>query len=154
MMMPSQKVMVHTSLNKMVRPQYPIPSSPSTRQRERIQNECWELFFYSFHSLQVLKVPSFFSVVQVRDTMQIFLRSLGEGTLFNIVGFGSRAEFLFKQGSVEYNDKNLDVATKHISTLAANLGVTKQTPSFPFLLYPQNQILIFCKIYQNREQIF
>jgi len=86
--------------------------------------------------------------------MQIFLRSLGEGTLFNIVGFGSRAEFLFKQGSVEYNDKNLDVATKHISTLAANLGVTKQTPSFPFLLYPQNQILIFCKIYQNREQIF
>ena len=132
MMMPSQKVMVHTSLNKMVRPQYPIPSSPSTRQRERIQNECWELFFYSFHSLQVLKVPSFFSVVQVRDTMQIFLRSLGEGTLFNIVGFGSRAEFLFKQGSVEYNDKNLDVATKHISTLAANLGVTKQTTPFPF----------------------
>jgi len=64
--------------------------------------------------------------------MQIFLRSLGEGTLFNIVGFGSRAEFLFKQGSVEYNDKNLDVATKHISTLAANLGVTKQTTPFPF----------------------
>jgi len=83
-------------------------------------NQVLFFFFYSFHFLQVLKVPSFFSVVQVRDTMQIFLRSLGEGTLFNIVGFGSRAEFLFKQGSVEYNDKNLDVATKHISTLAAN----------------------------------
>ena len=55
--------------------------------------------------------------------MQIFLRSLGEGTMFNIVGFGSRSDFLFKNGSVEYNDKNLETATQHISTLAANLGV-------------------------------
>jgi hypothetical protein len=42
---------------------------------------------------------------QVRDTLQIFLRSLGEGTLFNIIGFGSRTEHLFRDGSVEYNDK-------------------------------------------------
>jgi len=61
---------------------------------------------------------------QVRDTMQIFLRSIGEGTMFNIVGFGTRPEFLFKNGSVEYNDTNLDIATKHIAGLSANLGVS------------------------------
>lgn len=42
---------------------------------------------------------------QVKDTLQIFLRSLGEGTLFNIIGFGTRTEHLFKKSSVEYNDK-------------------------------------------------
>lgn len=42
---------------------------------------------------------------QVKDTLQIFLRSLGEGTMFNIIGFGTNTEQLFKGGSVEYNDK-------------------------------------------------
>lgn len=42
---------------------------------------------------------------QVKGTLQIFLRSLGEGTMFNIIGFGSRTDHLFKNGSVEYNDK-------------------------------------------------
>jgi hypothetical protein len=42
---------------------------------------------------------------QVKDTLHIFLRSLGEGTQFNIIGFGSRTQHLFPSGSVEYNDK-------------------------------------------------
>ncbi|KAL6040638.1 von Willebrand factor A domain-containing protein 5A [Balamuthia mandrillaris] len=61
---------------------------------------------------------------KVKDTMQIFLRSLGEGTMFNIVGFGTRTEMLFKDGSKEYNDTNLDLATKHVTNLKANLGGT------------------------------
>ncbi len=42
---------------------------------------------------------------QVKDTLQIFLRSLGEGTMFNIIGFGTSTQHLFREGSVEYNDK-------------------------------------------------
>eukprot|EP01090_Pellita_catalonica_P012425 TRINITY_DN2697_c0_g1_i1.p1 TRINITY_DN2697_c0_g1~~TRINITY_DN2697_c0_g1_i1.p1 ORF type:complete len:872 (-),score=214.61 TRINITY_DN2697_c0_g1_i1:89-2704(-) len=61
---------------------------------------------------------------QVKATLEVFLRSLGEGTMFNIVGFGTRTEFLFKSGSVEYNDKNLETATNHVKKLRANLGGT------------------------------
>eukprot|EP00005_Dracoamoeba_jomungandri_P004866 CAMPEP_0174252268 /NCGR_PEP_ID=MMETSP0439-20130205/1812_1 /TAXON_ID=0 /ORGANISM="Stereomyxa ramosa, Strain Chinc5" /LENGTH=865 /DNA_ID=CAMNT_0015332783 /DNA_START=43 /DNA_END=2640 /DNA_ORIENTATION=- len=61
---------------------------------------------------------------QVKETMQIFLRSLGEGTMFNIVGFGTRTQHLFPRGSVEYNETNLKKAVDHVSTLRANLGGT------------------------------
>lgn len=44
-------------------------------------------------------------IEQVKNTLQIFLRSLSEGTMFNIIGFGSSTQHLFKEGSVEYNDK-------------------------------------------------
>lgn len=44
-------------------------------------------------------------ISQVADTLQIFLRSISEGTMFNIIGFGSSTHHLFKNGSVEYNDK-------------------------------------------------
>jgi cobalamin biosynthesis protein CobT len=44
-------------------------------------------------------------IQQVKDTLQIFLRSLGEGTQFNIIGFGTSTQHLFPAGSVEYNDK-------------------------------------------------
>jgi hypothetical protein len=44
-------------------------------------------------------------IKQVKNTLQIFLRSLSEGTFFNIIGFGSRTHHLFGQGSVEYNDR-------------------------------------------------
>ena len=63
-------------------------------------------------------------IEQVKETLLIFLRSLSEGTMFNIVGFGSRSEFLFKSGSVEYNDSNLETATTHVKNLKANLGGT------------------------------
>lgn len=51
---------------------------------------------------------------QVKNTLQIFLRSLGEGTLFNVIGFGTRTEHLFKNGSVEYNDKYRHFFPHHI----------------------------------------
>jgi len=33
----------------------------------------------------------------VKETLQIFLRSIPEGTLFNIIGFGTNTESLFPQ---------------------------------------------------------
>lgn len=44
---------------------------------------------------------------KVKDTLQFFLRSLPEGTLFNIVGFGTKFEKLFPNGSQEYNERTL-----------------------------------------------
>eukprot|EP01113_Clastostelium_recurvatum_P011179 TRINITY_DN1563_c2_g1_i5.p1 TRINITY_DN1563_c2_g1~~TRINITY_DN1563_c2_g1_i5.p1 ORF type:complete len:1057 (+),score=336.60 TRINITY_DN1563_c2_g1_i5:93-3173(+) len=62
---------------------------------------------------------------KVREAMQLFLRSIPEGTLFNIVGFGSGHKFLFEKGSMEYNEKSLDAAVQHITNLKADLGGTE-----------------------------
>jgi len=69
---------------------------------------------------------------QVKDTLHIFLRSLGEGTQFNIIGFGSRTQHLFPSGSVEYNDKCVRHTrrTRHIrytSTTAKRVFFTSGT---------------------------
>jgi hypothetical protein len=66
---------------------------------------------------------------QVKDTLQIFLRSLGEGTMFNIIGFGTSTQHLFREGSVEYNDKYDSLPPTHAharshSTAAEWLFVT------------------------------
>lgn len=60
---------------------------------------------------------------QVRDTLQIFLRSLPEGTLFNIIGFGTRFDKLFPE-SKEYNENSLQIAVQHVEKMSANLGGT------------------------------
>jgi hypothetical protein len=51
------------------------------------------------------------------------LRSIPEGTLFNIVGFGTRFEKLFNQ-SQEYNETSLQTAVNYVNKLAANFGGT------------------------------
>eukprot|EP01114_Cavostelium_apophysatum_P014046 TRINITY_DN3539_c0_g1_i1.p1 TRINITY_DN3539_c0_g1~~TRINITY_DN3539_c0_g1_i1.p1 ORF type:complete len:886 (+),score=216.32 TRINITY_DN3539_c0_g1_i1:162-2819(+) len=67
-------------------------------------------------------------ISQVRDCLQVFLRSLPEKTLFNIVGFGSSYQFLFPNGSEEYNDTTLKMASAYVSALTANMGGTKILP--------------------------
>eukprot|EP00026_Physarum_polycephalum_P002556 Phypoly_transcript_02563.p1 GENE.Phypoly_transcript_02563~~Phypoly_transcript_02563.p1 ORF type:complete len:905 (+),score=178.71 Phypoly_transcript_02563:1-2715(+) len=62
-------------------------------------------------------------IQRVKDTLQIFLRSLPLGTLFNIVGFGSNYVSLFDK-SKEYDDDTLAAATKHVTDMKANLGGT------------------------------
>ena len=61
---------------------------------------------------------------RVKETLQLFLRSLPEGTLFNVIGFGTDFKKLFEGGSVEYNDKNLTTATEHVNGMTANMGGT------------------------------
>jgi hypothetical protein len=60
-----------------------------------------------------------------KETMQMFLRSLSPGVLFNIVSFGSSFSMLFTQGSQEYNEETLETATKHVSGMKANMGGTE-----------------------------
>lgn len=59
----------------------------------------------------------------VKETLQIFLRSIPEGTLFNIVGFGSNTKSLFP-ASKEYNDSSLAIAVAFVEKMFANLGGT------------------------------
>ena len=61
---------------------------------------------------------------KVRECMKIFLKSLSEGTMFNIVGFGSRMEMLFPEGSREYDEDSMNVALQHVEDMRANLGGT------------------------------
>jgi hypothetical protein len=58
---------------------------------------------------------------QVRDSLQLLIRSLPEGVLFNIAGFGSRVDFLFKDGSVEYTPESFQSGThSHPPTLCVS----------------------------------
>ncbi|KAH3732835.1 Vault protein inter-alpha-trypsin domain [Pelomyxa schiedti] len=63
-------------------------------------------------------------IEQVKQTLQIFLRSLPEGTRFNIIGFGTYHVTLFSKGSAVYNEETLDTASKYVVKMSANLGGT------------------------------
>eukprot|EP00727_Mastigamoeba_balamuthi_P009895 m51a1_g5528 hypothetical protein (806) ;mRNA; f:439156-442501 len=63
------------------------------------------------------------SMRQVKETLQFFLRSLSEGVVFNIIGFGTSHQMLFGE-SQPYNDTSLDKAAAHVASLEANLGGT------------------------------
>ena len=58
-----------------------------------------------------------------RETLVLFLKSLPEGSYFNIIGFGTRFEKLFPQ-SVPYTQETLDKATEHAEKLQADMGGT------------------------------
>ncbi len=60
----------------------------------------------------------------VKDCLQLLLRSIPEGTLFNICGFGSSYESIFPH-SLEYNESTLQLASQHVNSLTANMGGTE-----------------------------
>ncbi|MGB6995691.1 MAG: VIT domain-containing protein, partial [Thermoanaerobaculia bacterium] len=64
------------------------------------------------------------SIEEARNALQLCLRSLPEGSLFNIVGFGSEFKMLFGD-SRPYNEDNLNKATRHIEQMDADLGGTE-----------------------------
>ena len=61
---------------------------------------------------------------QCRNTLQLFLRSLPEGCLFNIVGFGSTFTKLFSS-SRAYDAANLDEASRHVAAIDSNMRGTE-----------------------------
>ena len=61
---------------------------------------------------------------QCRDALQLFLRSLPEGCLFNIVGFGSTFTKLFSS-SRAYSAANLDEASRNVAAIDSNMGGTE-----------------------------
>jgi len=73
------------------------------------------------------------SIEQVRNALQICLRSLEAGCNFNIVGFGSRFESLFGECR-PYDERSLADASSHVSALRATLGGTELLPALEFVL--------------------
>ncbi len=63
------------------------------------------------------------SIKEARNALQLCLRSLRQGSWFNVVSFGSKHESLFPE-SRPYNEESLAQATQHVASLEANLGGT------------------------------
>jgi Ca-activated chloride channel family protein len=64
------------------------------------------------------------SIAEVRNALQLCLRSLVPGCYFNIIGFGSRYVSLF-DASRAYDEASLADATAHVAQLDADLGGTE-----------------------------
>jgi Ca-activated chloride channel family protein len=73
------------------------------------------------------------SIEQVRNALQLCLRSLIAGSSFNIVGFGSRFEALF-DGCRPYDENSLATASQHVASMGATLGGTEILPALEFVL--------------------
>ena len=73
------------------------------------------------------------SIDEVRNALQLCLRSLTPGCRFNIVGFGSTWIALFPE-SREYGDASLAEASAHVAGLKADLGGTELLPALSFVL--------------------
>ena len=64
------------------------------------------------------------SIQQARAALLLALRSLEEGDRFNIVGFGSRYDPMFRD-SVLYSQQSLDEAVRKVERMKADLGGTE-----------------------------
>ncbi len=64
------------------------------------------------------------SIAEARNAIQLCLRSLPQGSFFNVVGFGSSFEMLFPE-SRPYNEETLAEASRHVAVLDADLGGTE-----------------------------
>ncbi len=73
------------------------------------------------------------SIEEVRNALQLCLRSMIPGCRFNIVGFGDTYEFLFPE-SRSYDEASLAEASRHVAALEANLGGTEMLPALKFIL--------------------
>jgi len=73
------------------------------------------------------------SIAEVRNALQLCLRSLSPGCRFNLVGFGSTFEALFAE-SRPYDDASMKIAASFVRTLDADLGGTELLPALEFVL--------------------
>ncbi len=73
------------------------------------------------------------SIKEVRNALQLCLRSMIPGCAFNIVGFGTRFEPLFQKSRV-YDEASLAEACAHVNALEADLGGTEILPALEFVL--------------------
>ena len=74
------------------------------------------------------------SIDEVRNALQLCLRSMTTGCRFNIVGFGSTYESLFSNGSRAYDQSSFEKATAHVAAMEADLGGTELLPALQSVL--------------------
>ena len=68
------------------------------------------------------------SIEEVRNALQLCLRSLVSGCYFNIIGFGTKIDLLFPHSRV-YDEATLAAASAHVSGMQADLGGTEILPA-------------------------
>ncbi|KAH3745480.1 von willebrand factor a [Pelomyxa schiedti] len=109
---------------------------------------------------------------QAKNALQIFLRSLPVGSLFNVIGFGSQYKPLFSD-SQRYNDTNFAKACSHIDSMSADMGGTdllsplkfifgsKRHPTFPRQIFvltdgecPESELLHYAYQHCGDSRIF
>lgn len=73
------------------------------------------------------------SIAEVRNALQLCLRSLAPGSRFNIVSFGSRYEALFPE-SRAYDEESLGDAAAFVRTVDADLGGTEILPALQYVV--------------------
>jgi Ca-activated chloride channel family protein len=73
------------------------------------------------------------SVAEVRNALQLCLRSLSAGSRFNIVSFGDTFEALFPV-SRPYDEASMNEAAAFVSTLEADMGGTELLPALQFVV--------------------
>jgi len=73
------------------------------------------------------------SIAEVRNALQLCLRSLLPGSRFDIVGFGTTFTSLFGD-CVAYDEATLARATEHVAALEADLGGTEVLPALRAVL--------------------
>jgi Ca-activated chloride channel homolog len=78
------------------------------------------------------------SIEEVRNALQLCLRSMIPGCTFNIVGFGTKYASLFPE-SRAYDEASLAEASAHVSALHANFGGTEILPALQFVLEQPRQ---------------
>lgn len=62
-------------------------------------------------------------IEQAKKALILFLKSLPENSLFNIISFGSKFERMY-ESSIIYNDENLEETIQEIEDFTANFGGT------------------------------
>jgi Ca-activated chloride channel family protein len=73
------------------------------------------------------------SIAEARNALQLCLRSLREGSWFNVVSFGSTHELLFGE-SRPYGEETLREAAGRVAAFDANLGGTEILPALQSVL--------------------
>eukprot|EP01113_Clastostelium_recurvatum_P017231 TRINITY_DN2016_c0_g1_i1.p1 TRINITY_DN2016_c0_g1~~TRINITY_DN2016_c0_g1_i1.p1 ORF type:complete len:808 (+),score=177.71 TRINITY_DN2016_c0_g1_i1:708-3131(+) len=98
-------------------------------------------------------------IQDARHALQLMLRSLPVGCLFNIVGFGSKFVAM-SPTSLPYNQANLDAANMYASNIEANLGGTELLPPLQWILrnssvptYPRQIFVITDGQISNTQEV-
>jgi Ca-activated chloride channel homolog len=78
------------------------------------------------------------SILEVRNALQLCLRSLTPGCHFNIVSFGSTYSTVFPT-SHPYDESSMKEASAFVETLEADMGGTEMLPALEFVLGQQAQ---------------
>ncbi|CAI2383543.1 unnamed protein product [Moneuplotes crassus] len=80
-----------------------------------------------------------------KDALKLFIKSLPDDSIFNIIGFGTKLDIMHKKGSIKYSKDSVNEALLKIELMGSDLGGTALIDPLEFvfrtpvdLKYPRN----------------